>query len=96
MVLEENKEKIKLLKNVSIFSTLKNSELEVVAQYSNYEEFLSGCEIFKEGNTAEELYIIKEGEVVIRKLLEANKEIDLARFIDGECFGEILQEMQGL
>ncbi|MBN2479592.1 MAG: GGDEF domain-containing protein [Parachlamydiales bacterium] len=63
--------------------------MKVVSQYSDYEKCLSGCEIFKEGNTAEELYIIKHGEVVIKKSLEANKEIDLAKFIDGECFGEM-------
>ncbi len=81
-------EKIKLLKNVGLFSKLQKHELEVVAQYSEYCSYGKGDFVFQEGTSDEELFIIKEGEVVITKKTE-EQSTDLARFIKGECFGEL-------
>ncbi|HUV08964.1 MAG TPA: cyclic nucleotide-binding domain-containing protein, partial [Spirochaetia bacterium] len=81
-------EKITLLRNVGLFSTLQDHELEVVAKYSEYHSYKKGAIIFKEGTSNEELFIIKKGEVVIKKGQEGTV-TDLARFIEGECFGEL-------
>ncbi len=85
-------EKVSLLKNVSLFSKLKDHELETVARYSGYRSFPQGESIFHEGNVAEELYIIRSGEVVISKRAgedDESKVVDIARFVEGDYFGEL-------
>jgi len=80
------KKKIELLRSVDLFSTLKDHELQVVARYSRYYRFQQGQLIFKPGAHEEELFIIKKGEVLITK---PHTDVELARFITGECFGEM-------
>ena len=85
-------EKLSLLKTVSLFSKLKDHELETVARYSGYHTFSANDNIFHEGSVAEELYIIRSGEVVISKRAgegDQVKVVDIARFIEGDCFGEL-------
>ncbi len=83
-------EKVSLLKNVSLFSKLKDHELETVARYSGYHSFSEGASIFREGSVREELYIIRSGEVVISKRAgDEAKLVDIARFVEGDCFGEL-------
>lgn len=82
-------EKIQLLRNASLFSKLREAELEIVAAYSDYYSFKKGDIIFNEGSVAEELYIIKSGEVLITREKENNEIIDVARFISNEYFGEL-------
>jgi diguanylate cyclase (GGDEF)-like protein len=81
-------EKIQLLKNVSLFSTLQEHEIDVVSRYSDYYSFGKGDVIFEQGSSADELHIIKKGEVVITRTFEG-RSTDLARFLKGECFGEL-------
>jgi len=81
-------DKIQLLKNVNLFSKLQEHELEVVARYSDYYSFSKGTVIFEQGSSDDELHIIKEGEVVITRS-SGDRDTDLARFIEGECFGEL-------
>lgn len=81
-------DKIQLLKNVNLFSKLQEHELEVVARYSDYYSFRKGTVIFAQGSSDDELHIIKEGEVVITRS-SGDRDTDLARFIEGECFGEL-------
>jgi len=81
--------KIDLLRKVELFSTLKNEELGIVARYSDYYSYKSGEIIFREGKHDEELYIIRDGEVLITRHRNGNRDVDLARFISGECFGEM-------
>lgn len=83
-----SKEKIQLLRNTNIFSKLREAELEVVSRYSEYYVYQPEQVIFSEGCYAEGLYIIKEGEVVIKKNVN-NEVIDIARYISNECFGEL-------
>jgi diguanylate cyclase (GGDEF)-like protein len=82
------REKIILLKNVDFFSKLQKNELNVVARYSEYYPYKKGEAIFEQGSCGDELYIIKEGEVVIRRSF-GDRTTDLARFIEGESFGEL-------
>ena len=82
-------EKIQLLRNASLFSKLREAELEIVATYSDYYTFSKGEIIFAEGSNAEVLYIIKEGEVFISREIEDGGIIDLARYISNESFGEL-------
>jgi len=82
-----------LIKNVSLFSTLKEDELATVTRYSGFYNFAAGEKVFSEGSIAEELYIIRAGEVVISKHAGGNEDetklVDIARFVEGDCFGEL-------
>ncbi len=82
-------EKIQLLRNASLFSKLREAELEIVAAYSEYYDFKQGQTVFSEGSNAEVLYIIKEGEVFVSRENQSRGVIDLARYISNESFGEL-------
>jgi diguanylate cyclase len=83
------KSKIGLLKKASIFSLLKEKELKVVAKYSEYRTFRKGQALFSEGGSGDELFVVEDGEILISKQTIENVERDVARFIAGECFGEL-------
>ncbi len=80
--------KIALLSKADIFSKLDEPELGMIARYSGYKAFEPGSVIFEEGSHNEELYLIKKGAVVIKKG-ENGDTRDIARFIEGEVFGEM-------
>ncbi len=80
--------KAELLKQVSIFSELSEKELETVAHYCRYYRYGPGEIIFDENSPGEKLFIIKKGEVLITKR-RGEEDVDIARFISGESFGEL-------
>jgi diguanylate cyclase (GGDEF)-like protein len=84
----ERKRKRNLLKQVALFRKLKEDELELVVQYSDFRAYRDAEEIFAPGTNAEALFVVEQGRV--RILAEAEGEIrDVAQFIAGELFGEL-------
>lgn len=83
------KSKVGLLKKASVFSLLKENELEVVARYSEYQTFKKCQVLFNEGSFGDELFVVEYGEILISKQTAENVQRDIARFIEGECFGEL-------
>lgn len=81
--------KTDLLKNVSIFSNLKDKELEIIAGLSRYYRFRKDKLIYRKGSYREEIYIIKKGGILISKEEKDGSQSDMARFIAGESLGEI-------
>lgn len=81
--------KTALLGKASLFSQLNADELATMARYSGYRSCGAGEVIFKEGSHREELYLIKEGTVAIRRHEEGDGYQDIARFVRGEVFGEM-------
>ncbi len=57
-------------------------------KFEHEKEFLDGEIIFSEGDSGRDLYIIQEGEVVIRKKSDVG-EIELVRFSRGDFFGDM-------
>jgi diguanylate cyclase (GGDEF)-like protein len=88
--------KIELLKGVSLFSTLKERELAVIAQNSEFYTFNKDEVIFHAGSYSSGLYVINEGAVLITKLRDDNETVTIARFIRGEAFGELDLLEEGL
>ena len=84
-----NAEKLALLGKSALFSKLDKNELDTIARYSGYRSFGPNEVIFSEGSHREELYLIREGTVLIRKQVEGEGEKDIARFVSGEVFGEM-------
>lgn len=52
-------------------------------------EFQDGELIFSEGDESREMYVIQEGEIVIRKSSPDGKDLQLARFARGDFVGEM-------
>ena len=84
-----NPQKIALLGKASLFSQLARDELAIIARYSGYRTFAQGETVFSEGSHRPELYLIKEGSIVIRRRQEEGNEQDIAQFVGGEVFGEM-------
>ncbi len=78
-----------LLKRAALFSRLSAEELELVARYSAYRRFEAGQVIFGQGTHREELFLVRKGSVSIRRRSEEEGEQEIARFVDGEVFGEM-------
>jgi diguanylate cyclase (GGDEF)-like protein len=78
-----------LLHGASLFSQLGPDELELIARYSRYRKFQAGEVIFTQGSHRAELYLVKAGSVSIRRRSEDEAEQEIARFVDGEVFGEM-------
>ncbi len=82
-------ERIELLRNSEIFSDLKKTELESVAMNSSMVQYGEGEVIFHEGGQSDGIYIVRDGEILISKSFGKDNQMDLARFIKGETFGEL-------
>jgi diguanylate cyclase len=82
-------EKIELLKKITLFSSLTDIELSRIASYCEFFRYNKGDIIFQEDSLGDEVYIIKQGEILITRHDRDGEDISLARFISGECFGEL-------
>jgi diguanylate cyclase (GGDEF)-like protein len=80
--------KVELLRGVPLFAGLKKQDLSTLAGCCRYVSYEAGDVIFDEGSRGEELFIIQEGEVLITKR-RGSSDVDIARFITGESFGEL-------
>jgi len=85
----DSRQKTSLLGAASLFSQLDRSELSIVSRYSGYRSYEPGEAIFTAGSQREELFVIRDGSVVIRKGAEPGDALDIARFVAGEVFGEM-------
>jgi diguanylate cyclase (GGDEF)-like protein len=85
---------IDLLKKAAIFSPLSEEELRIIAENSEFTHFTANETIFHQNDPGTELYIVESGEVILSRAEPYEKEIDIARFIEGDIFGEmdLLQE----
>jgi diguanylate cyclase len=81
--------KLALLRKAELFSALDEAELALLARYSEYREYQAGESIAAEGSLQQELSLIRSGSVVIRKSEEGGGSTDVARFLEGEAFGEM-------
>ncbi|OHD70155.1 MAG: hypothetical protein A2W19_05035 [Spirochaetes bacterium RBG_16_49_21] len=81
--------KLELLKRGTLFAALGERELAIVARNSEFYSFKKDDVIFHAGSYGAGLYIIKEGTVAINKLRDDNETVAIARFIQGESFGEL-------
>lgn len=77
-----------LLMQVPIFEDLTEAELAEVAPLFLERKLRKGTIIFFEGDTGDEMYIIKSGVVKIQRL-ESSREMILALFREGDYFGEM-------
>jgi putative peptide zinc metalloprotease protein len=83
-VVDGRSELVEALARLSLFADLTQPELEAVTHGTDEEVFAEGQRILREGLSGSGLYIVVEGEVVVRF-----GEQERARLGRGEFFGEI-------
>lgn len=77
-----------LLKNVPLFKTLNDKELEAISKIIKEESFPSEEVIFSESMCGDKLYIVKSGAVKVSKTLKGGERQNLNILKGSEFFGE--------
>jgi diguanylate cyclase len=78
---------VELLRQVDIFSQLREYELDEIARYSEFVGISKGEVIFKQGDGARELYVVDSGRVGIISV--ENNDAKIAQIVSNESFGEL-------
>jgi len=77
------------LRTVPLFRDLLEPDLDALALSFRDRRVKKGEVLFREGDAARELYLIREGSVIVSKLVTGRVEQVLARMGVGEIFGEM-------
>ncbi len=77
------------LRRVVLFKDLADSHLEILAQQLHERRLRQGEVLFRDGDPGHELFLIREGSVVISKPVLGRVEQVLARLGPGDFFGEM-------
>lgn len=78
----------KILKKSYFFGSLKDSQLQKIAEVSGFKRYKKGGFVFYEGDKADNFYLLTEGSIRIYKLSPKGKEQTLSYISEGEPFGE--------
>lgn len=80
---------VELLRHASIFESLKNDELELIHQHSEYKDLPEGGLLFSPEDEGNALYIIDHGVIAITRSDGEDEGREIARFVQGDSFGEL-------
>jgi CRP/FNR family transcriptional regulator len=80
---------VELLGGVPVFSTLVRGDLERIAQLAVPREFEPGEVVFREGDSSDTCYVVREGRARAVRTHRAGRTITLATFGPGDIFGEL-------
>ncbi|MEE8185148.1 MAG: cyclic nucleotide-binding domain-containing protein [Thermodesulfobacteriota bacterium] len=79
----------KILREMSFFDDLNDTELDVIAGVLERKKFKVGDIVFKENEDGDSLYIIRKGEVKACKTAPDGELLTLTLMKDGDIFGEM-------
>jgi|SRR5438105_7306185 len=82
-------EVVELLSGVPVFSTLERVDLERIAQLAVPREFDPGEVVFREGDSSDTCYVVRDGRARAVRTSRAGRTITLATFGPGDIFGEL-------
>ena len=82
-------DRIRLLKQSSIFAEVATDDLRLVAQSLQEEVYFKGDRIFDINDYGDELYIVIEGKIGISINSKPNKQDYIAYLEPGDCLGEM-------
>tara|TARA_B100001989_G_C24392653_1_gene390067 strand:+ start:160 stop:645 length:486 start_codon:yes stop_codon:yes gene_type:complete len=85
---DKKKSTVDILKDIPIFESLSTSKLDKIAQFFHVRTYKAGEIIFQEQEPGESMYIIKSGEVTIKKLIN-KKQTTITQLKEGMFFGEV-------
>lgn len=80
--------KIKCMKDLVIFESLNGEEKNQVTKIAQAKSYNKGDTIFLEGETADTVYLVRAGRVLLYKISEEGKEITLDILQVDDIFGE--------
>ncbi len=82
--------KLWYLKNLDLFSHMRDDEYKLLDRYSSMREVKRGEVLYLQGATDKSFYILKKGAVKITKLTPQGNELILDIFSGGTVFGEMM------
>lgn len=77
-----------LLRGMAVFGGLNNDTLSLILEHSQKVVVPAGEYFFREGDSANSLFVLERGEVAVERLWE-DTPILLGRFRAGDCIGEM-------
>ena len=80
---------VTLLKNIYLFHSLSDEQINALSELAEIKRFEPGAPIFKEGDEAGELFIIKYGSVRIYQNVRSKDKYEVSVLTEGSHFGEI-------
>lgn len=80
--------KIKCMKELALFTTLESAEREKIGALANKKVYHKNEMIFRDGDPAHTIYLIKYGRVRLFKVSESGKEITLDILKEDDILGE--------
>ncbi len=89
MEVTRSAEVVELLGRVPVFSTLEQSDLERIAQLAVPRRFEPGQTVFREGDSSDTCYIVRQGHARAVRSHGGGRTITLATFGPGDIFGEL-------
>ena len=78
-----------ILARANLFSPLGERERQFIAEFSEVRTLVPDEVLFDANTTADALYIVASGDILVQRVTEEDRAQDVARFIEGESFGEI-------
>src|SRR5271166_5208370 len=89
MEVTRSAEVVELLGRVPVFSTLEQGDLERIAQLAVPRRFEPGQAVFREGDSSDTCYIVRQGHARAIRTHGGGRTITLATFGPGDIFGEL-------
>ncbi len=80
---------VELLGRVPVFSTLEHADLERIAEVSVPRSFEPGQAVFREGDSSDTCYVVRDGHARAIRTHSDGRTITLATFGPGDIFGEL-------
>ncbi len=77
------------LHSIPLFESFSKRDLELLMKIIHNRSYVQGEYIFYQGDPGIGLYIIRDGEVIIKRESENGNKINLATFSKGDFFGEL-------
>jgi CRP/FNR family transcriptional regulator len=84
-----SEEVIELLGGVPVFSTLVPEDLQRIAQFAVPREFDAGEVVFREGDSSDTCYVVRDGRARALRTHTDGRTLTLATFGPGDFFGEL-------
>ena len=86
---QQKMENIELMKELPVFETLTTGELVQIERVLHERHYSPGEVVFNEGEPGAGLYVIKKGEISIRKKVQDGEDMQLAVIPERSFFGEM-------
>lgn len=86
---ERSEDVVDLLGRVPVFSTLERADLERIAEVSVPRTFEPGQAVFREGDSSDTCYVVRDGHARAIRSHPDGRTITLATFGPGDIFGEL-------